>query len=1084
MMWLVLITVTLLLPLSGKVQTTTYNVTFQIAVLLPTDPQLPYDMEEVKPAIQLASDEVIRRSLLTNQYPFDVRYGNTNSSYITGPLIAIDFYAKHQADVFLGPVDGPGLAAVARYSPHWRIPVISPGGGFNYHFDNKREYQLLTRMLHSSKTILHFISRAILPHFNWTSVRIIAERNVVEAQSECYMLMGALCRELGNPNNKGESKDTCSHSIFDVDRKNETKEKLRKTLDEAKVEARILFVCMDSNLFRDFLLMASDLNMINGEYVFVYLDIFRLMRKDMNLISWYKKGVSEAENDKARRAFETVLILAVKRPDTERYQEFSHQVNALRNRTNTSGTSMAELVNPYVATFYDAVLLYAYGLNRTIESNQNYRDGFSVVRKMWNLSFEGSNGIVQISETGDRVSDYSLFDLNPKSGDFEEVGTYFGVNSSFIQLKDIYWIDEVKKTPVDVPPCGFDGRKCYVYKNPALPWIYFTASVTSVVFILTIIAFWYFKRVSFEAQLKAMNWIIEPDDLFSMEDLGVKYKLLKRERHKRGSVHHTPLSDEDNDTENGAAVKTARFKGSIVELKLIQHKTRIDINRLLLMEVKTIKDMQSEYLVRFIGACLDPPCLVNEFCSKGSLQQLLENSQIRLDDMFKYSIIHDIVKGIMYVHNSDLQAHGSLKSTNCLVGSRFVVKISDYGIPSLRCSLHQKYPANSDAYYKSLLWSAPEIIRDPHAPIQGSQKGDAYSFSIILHEIIYRRGLFATNETGVTPKEIFHSIKSGNETRPPFLGDNTLYEIGYLMKRCWQENPADRPDFTSILNTIKKLSKKFDNENLVDNLLQRMEQYTNNLEELVKERTNDYLLEKRKAEELLYRLLPQTVTAELMAGKQVTAESFEAVTIYFSDIVGFTRISAESTPLQIVSLLNDLYTCFDSIIEAFDVYKVETIGDAYMVVSGLPTRNGDLHAREISRMALTILDAVIHFRIRHRPDEQLKIRIGLHSGPCVAGVVGLKMPRYCLFGDTVNVASRMESNGQPLRIHMSPTTKGLLDKFQTFIIKARGQVNLKGKGEMLTYWLLGERDGLQVPFSNDSDIIDNQNKTETLSSDQ
>ncbi len=109
--------------------------------------------------------------------------------------------------------------------------------------------------------------------------------------------------------------------------------------------------------------------------------------------------------------------------------------------------------------------------------------------------------------------------------------------------------------------------------------------------------------------------------------------------------------------------------------------------------------------------------------------------------------------------------------------------------------------------------------------------------------------------------------------------------------------------------------------------------------------------------------------------------------------------------------MNDLYTCFDSIIEAFDIYKVETIGDAYMVVSGLPTRNGDLHAREISRMALTILDAVIHFRIRHRPDEQLKIRIGIHSGrinsfhiiesfifsyflgPCVAGVVGLKMPR-------------------------------------------------------------------------------------------
>ncbi|VDN16042.1 unnamed protein product [Dibothriocephalus latus] len=158
-------------------------------------------------------------------------------------------------------------------------------------------------------------------------------------------------------------------------------------------------------------------------------------------------------------------------------------------------------------------------------------------------------------------------------------------------------------------------------------------------------------------------------------------------------------------------------------------------------------------------------------------------------------------------------------------------------------------------------------------------------------------------------------------------------------------------------------------------------------------------------------MLPLPVAQALVAGNPVDPEAFDNVTIYFGDIVGFSLISAKSTPLQIVDLLNDIYTTFDATIEKFDVYKsqVDTIGGTYMVASGLPIRNGNLHAGEVATMALELLSLSAALVIRHLPDVPILLRIGIHSGACVAGVVGLKMPRYCLFGDTVDTASRMES---------------------------------------------------------------------------
>ncbi|XP_042880283.1 uncharacterized protein LOC122258414 isoform X5 [Penaeus japonicus] len=227
--------------------------------------------------------------------------------------------------------------------------------------------------------------------------------------------------------------------------------------------------------------------------------------------------------------------------------------------------------------------------------------------------------------------------------------------------------------------------------------------------------------------------------------------------------------------------------------------------------------------------------------------------------------------------------------------------------------------------------------------------------------------------------------------------------------------------------------------------------------ETLQYKTYELRYEKKRSDKLLYQMLPPTVAQQLKQRKQVSAETYESVTIYFSDIVGFTELASESTPMQVISLLNALYKMFDSRIELYEVYKIETIGDAYMVASGLPQRGeGKDHAAEIASMALDLLHATENFVVPHMPGERLQIRIGINTGPVVAGVVGSKMPRYTLFGESVNIASKMESTGLPFKIHITASTKEALDKVGGFIMKLRGEMEIKGKGSMETYWLIGK----------------------------
>ncbi|KAK2576984.1 hypothetical protein KPH14_011947 [Odynerus spinipes] len=732
---------------------------------------------------------------------------------------------------------------------------------------------------------------------------------------------------------------------------------------------------------------------------------------------------------------------------------------------------------PEAAYLYDAVHLYEMTLLRALDENRDPRNGREMVEALHGVHYRSAMGyMVYMDENGDAEGNYTLIALDdrPETGHGLYPLAYFvgkeeGTNLPKLRLtREISWVGD--GPPIAEPYCGYHGEKCYTYTSEIVGGI-----VGSLLLIISAVILVLYRNWKYEQELDSLLWKVNYKDI-----------QIKEPRDESAVSHEPPAkcnSKTQTQTPSQPIVRTSQvslnsnpdadfrysmiytqigvYKGRIFAVKKIRKKS-IEITREMKKELKIMRDLRHDNLNAFIGACTDPPniCIVVEYCARGSLKDILDNEDMKLDNMFMASLVGDIIRGMIYLHESVIKYHGSLSTSNCLVDSRWVVKLADFGLREFKRDAECD-PSDVMKKYHGLLYRAPELLRstgldEPSA--RDFQRGDVYSFGIVLYELQGRHGPFGI--TQLSPAEILKRVIARDPTNPPYRPpldqlENTFDFVRECLLECWAEDPESRPDFKIIRNKLRPLRKGM-KPNIFDNMMAMMEKYANNLEALVDERTDQLTEEKKKTDALLYEMLPRYVAEQLKRGNKVEAESFDCVTIYFSDIVGFTSMSAESTPLQVVDFLNDLYTCFDSTIENYDVYKVETIGDAYMVVSGLPIRNGIQHAAEIASMSLCLLNAIKQFTIRHRPLDKLQLRIGIHSGPVCAGVVGLKMPRYCLFGDTVNTASRMESTGSPLKIHCSSETKKLLDELGGFSLVERGIVSMKGKGDRLTYWLIGE----------------------------
>uniref|UniRef100_A0A182J455 Guanylate cyclase n=1 Tax=Anopheles atroparvus TaxID=41427 RepID=A0A182J455_ANOAO len=833
-----------------------------------------------------------------------------------------------------------------------------------------------------------------------------------------------------------------------------------------------------------------------GEYLVISADMMTYSPKLSQKYLWRaEKPVKECKDlpGNFEKRSKSLLVVVASEPQPT-FEAFTNKVREYTSKEPfffkqpLLFNAFLKYVSIYAAYLYDSVKLYAWALDKLLKEEQQHRpltsdvirdvasNGTKIIQTIINNRTYHSiaGATIKIDDYGDSEGNFSVLAL--KREDYKEDNF-----SCEYQLRPVahfqmrqpqnlndtgqhrnYEIPEFKLSkvgstidwagsdrPMDEPSCGFMNEHCMKDDTHIMSMV-IAGVLALILFCAGVITMSIYRKWKIELEIEGLLWKIDPGDIkgyFNTEIVSSPSKLSLASAQSFGSR-----------CSNQVFTPTARFRNVVVRIKELKFSRRKDISREIMKEMRLLRDLRHDNINSFIGACVEPMriLLVTDYCAKGSLYDIVENEDIKLDDLFIASLVHDLIKAMIYIHSSALNYHGNLKSSNCVVTSRWMLQVTDFGLHDLRhCAENESIGEHQ--HYRNLFWKSPELLRQPNA--YGSQKGDVYAFAIILFEIIGRRGPFGYTE--LEPKEIIERVKTPPEPgKEPFRPDiDSVIENEHVsdyvincIRDCWDENADLRPDFPSIRNRLKRM-RGGKSKNIMDQMMEMMEKYANNLEEIVQDRTRLLCEEKRKTEDLLHRMLPQPVAEKLTKGLGVEPVSYDSVTIYFSDIVGFTAMSAESTPLQVVNFLNDLYTVFDRIIKGYDVYKVETIGDAYMVVSGLPITNENRHVGEIASMALELLQAVRSHVIAHRPNETLKLRIGIHTGPVVAGVVGLTMPRYCLFGDTVNTASRMESNGEALKIHISQQCKDALDTLGGYVIVERGLIAMKGKGEVMTYWL-------------------------------
>uniref|UniRef100_A0A915CMZ7 Guanylate cyclase n=1 Tax=Ditylenchus dipsaci TaxID=166011 RepID=A0A915CMZ7_9BILA len=944
-------------------------------------------------AIIVALEQIIKDGLLPNTnftfvWYFDQCDESLSAGY-TSKLIKED-----QVDVIVGP------ACTALMSSD---------------LDDKTRYPTLT--LNAATTwsiVIALIS--VFQQYGWNEFAFFYTIRRSELVARC----SAVQSDINDIPSRSQANMTL---VYKRNISNDTYDQLKTVLGTMKTKARIIVACLENNVDRrSFMLAASQMKLDTDEYVYIFIETKKQGFGVPPL--WIDTNTTNSGDDEVIHKMCDNLLVIDSEINNDTIDEFRGKVlqnihewpfycdtcnlNATKNSVTVNAPSLADV-------FYN----YGLSLNRSIASY-----GEAAIKNGTLLSlnskgeFAGFSGRVIMNE---RV----------KSSQ-QPTKTKLRVFGRLERASDLFPDLFVTLTGALAQPHSSNKNLVYVIIGIAL--------ILAVIVFITWIIYLVVRNRTREMQRLDALWQIHYTQLATKTEKESIRSVRSIQSHQSNSSTMSHKRNTDNINFcylNNLPVIARKHSPKFVPDDITEQDRQ---------QFRFMRQLDHANLNKFWGLCYDSAQFLSvwQYCERGTLNEVIELYSMSLDGFILTSMIRDICEGLMAIHNSTIlhNCHGSLTSNCILVNDRWQLKVQYYGLHSLRAAQHSTEHNDSQI---GNLWTAPEILRDREL-LMGTQKADIYSFAIICSEIVTRKVAWNLADSNENEDQILYRIRrGGNPPSRPTLSIDPALELNaalpHLIQDCWQEEPERRPKVQMVRDALKSmLSSKA--TNLMDYIFTLLENNAAELEQDVEERTKELVLEKKKADILLYRLLPRMVADKL--------------NIFFG--CGFIYyISWRSTPLQVVNLLNDLYTTFDMIIDQHGVYKVETIGDGLHVVSGLPVRNGDEHVKEIIEMSFGFLRSIKAFKVAHLPDYQINIRVGIHTGPCVAGVVGLTAPRYCVFGDTVNLAARMESSSKPGRIHISAETNRYLTeilKDNHYRTESRGEVMIKGSGPAETFFLL------------------------------